>query len=129
MTQTSHFLTPLGHLAVLRIDGEDAAEFLHAQLSNDIAGASVAEARLAAYCNPKGRMLGSLVLWRETDQTDSAFLALVSADLVESLLKRLRMFVLRAKVRFEVSKLRAYGAYTAGTAGLTAPWQVQRSAA
>lgn len=103
------FLAPLDDLAVLRISGEDAPGFLHAQLSNDINGLGADEARLAAYCNPKGRMLGSLLLWRETTQQDSPLLALVKADIVEPLLKRLRMFVLRAKVGFEPTTLNVQG--------------------
>lgn len=110
------FLAPLDDLAVLRIDGADAKDFLHAQLSNDISGLTSSEARLAAYCNPKGRMLGSLVLWHESDQPDSPLLALVKADAAEAMLKRLRMFVLRAKVSFEPTDLRVYGVSSASSA-------------
>lgn len=110
MPQNMDFLAPLDDLAVLRISGDDAADFLHAQLSNDISGLGEHEARLAAYCNPKGRMLASLVLWRETPEAGSALLALVKADATEALLKRLRMFVLRAKVTIEATTLRVYGA-------------------
>lgn len=104
------FLAQLDDLAVLRIEGEDAVDFLHAQLSNDVSGMGSEEARLAAYCNPRGRMLGSLVLWRETAEAGSALLALVKADAIEAMLKRLRMFVLRSKVSFEPASLRVYGA-------------------
>ena len=114
------FLAPLDDLAVLRIEGADAKDFLHAQLSNDITGLAAAEARLAAYCNPKGRMLGNLVLWHETADADSPLLALVKADATEAMLKRLRMFVLRAKVSFESVPLRAYGASSASSAAIAA---------
>ena len=119
MTQTTDFLAHLDDLAVLRIEGEDAIDFLHAQLSNDISALGADEARLAAYCNPKGRMLGSLVLWRETAEPGSALLALVKADVLDSLLKRLRMFVLRSKVSFETTSLNVHGAsaVSRGTAG------------
>src|SRR5690606_38136700 len=109
MTQSHDFLAVLDDLAVLRIDGADATTFLQAQLSNDIAGMGPDDARLAAYCNAKGRMQGSLVIWRETDAADSPLLALVKADVAEALTKRLRMFVLRAKVTLEITSLKVYG--------------------
>lgn len=109
MPDTMDFLTRLDDLAVLRITGEDAVSFLHAQLSNDISGLGANEARLAAYCNPKGRTLGNLLLWRETAEADSALFAIIKADIAESLLKRLRMFVLRAKVVFDITPLQVCG--------------------
>ncbi len=110
------FLAPLDDLAVLRIEGADTKDFLHAQLSNDISGLAEADARLAAYCNPKGRMLGNLVIWHETGEPDSPLLAMVKADAADAMLKRLRMFVLRAKVSFEPTTLRVYGASSASSA-------------
>lgn len=120
------FLVRLHDLAVIRIDGEDAVDFLHSQLSNDIGGMGADDARLAAYCNPKGRMLGSLVVWSETGQPGSPLLALAKADILEPLLKRLRMFVLRAKVRFEVTSLAVYGASASAPPESAAPWRVLR---
>lgn len=121
------FLAHLDDLAVLRIEGEDAANFLHTQLSNDILGMSAADARLAAYCSPKGRMLGNLLLWHEHAAT-GALLAAVKADITEPLLKRLRMFVLRAKVRLDVTPLKVYGVSTAPSGTDTQPWQVEHAA-
>ncbi len=109
MTPNMDYLALLDDLAVLRIDGDDAVAFLHAQLSNDIGGMGPDDARLAAYCNPKGRMLGSLILWRENGEPGQPLLALVKADLVEPLLKRLRMFVLRAKVSLEITPRPIFG--------------------
>lgn len=137
MTQAMDFIVHLNDLAVLRIDGEDADSFLHTQLSNDISGMGADDARLAAYCTPKGRMLGSLVAWRETAEAGSPLLAIVKADLLEPLLKRLRMFVLRAKVRFEVTALKVHGVSMAPRAAdapqapwpaPAGPWQVHREA-
>ena len=109
MTPTDNFVALLDDLAVLRIDGPDAIDFLQSQLSNDIAGMGPTESRLAAYCNAKGRMQASLVRWRETAEEPSAILAMVKADLAEAFLKRLRMFVLRAKVTIEIISPAVYG--------------------
>lgn len=79
---------------LIRASGPDAASFLHAQLTNDVAKLSAAQARLAGYCSPKGRLLASFVIWRDTA---GDILLACSADLLPATLKRLRMFVLRAK--------------------------------
>lgn len=82
--------------AVIVAEGEEAASFLHGQLSNDVARLSSGEARLAAYCSAKGRMLASFVVCRPAP--DTLWLVLESA-LLPATLKRLSMFVLRAKAR------------------------------
>jgi folate-binding protein YgfZ len=56
----------------------------------------VGQARLAAYCSAKGRMLASFIVWREGPE---AYALACSADLLAPTLKRLGMFVLRAKCR------------------------------
>lgn len=81
---------------VIRAHGVDAATFLHSQLTQDIEGLGAEEARLAGYCSPKGRLLASFVVWRPAP--DEVLLA-CSADLLAATLKRLSMFVLRAKCR------------------------------
>lgn len=79
---------------LIRASGADAASFLHSQLTNDVAHLDVGQARLAGYCSPKGRLLASFVIWR--DAAGDILLA-CSADVLPATLKRLRMFVLRAK--------------------------------
>lgn len=124
MTHSQQFLVRLDDLAVLRIHGADAVAFVQAQLSNDISTLTVTDARLAAYCNPKGRMLASLVIVHETPASTESLLAVVKADIVESLLKRLRMFVLRSKVTLDVAPYSVWGVARGGAANL--PWHVQR---
>ena len=85
-------------LGIIRARGADAASFLHGQLTQDIQNLSGSEARLAAFLNVKGRMMASFVVWRPAD--DEVLLA-CSADLLAPTLKRLSMFVLRAKCRLD----------------------------
>jgi folate-binding Fe-S cluster repair protein YgfZ len=54
------------------------------------------QARLAGYCSAKGRLLATFVVWQGGD--DEVLLA-CSADLLPATLKRLSMFVLRAKCK------------------------------
>lgn len=81
---------------VIRAAGVDARSFLHGQLTQDIAHLEQGRARLAGYCSAKGRLLASFVVWCRGD--DEILLA-CSADVLPAVLKRLSMFVLRAKCR------------------------------
>jgi hypothetical protein len=89
-------IAALPHLGVIRAEGEDAAKFLHGQLTQDFSLLGLSEARLAAFCSAKGRMLASFVAFKRS-HTDIWLVC--SRDLLAPTLKRLSMFVLRAKVR------------------------------
>lgn len=88
----------LTHTGAIRARGADAAAFLHGQLTNDFTGLGLGEARLAAMCSAKGRMLASFVGFKRSH--DEIWLA-CRGDLLAATLKRLRMFVLRAKAQLD----------------------------
>jgi folate-binding protein YgfZ len=81
---------------LIRARGEDAASFLHGQLTQDVAHLTDGQARLAGFCSAKGRLLASFAVWRAAP--DDLLLA-CTADLLVPTLKRLSMFVLRARCR------------------------------
>ncbi len=81
---------------VIRASGADAATFLHGQLTQDILHLPAATARLAGYCSAKGRLLATFVVWRRGPED---ILLACSADVLPAVLKRLSMFVMRAKCR------------------------------
>lgn len=118
-------LAPLPHLGVIRAEGEDAAKFLHGQLTQDFSLLGLSEARLAAFCSAKGRMQASFVAFK---RSHGEILLVCSRDLLAPTLKRLSMFVLRAKVKLSdaSSELLLYG--LAGEAlqtlapGVHSPW-------
>ncbi|MFT3856911.1 MAG: folate-binding protein [Aquabacterium sp.] len=83
-------------LGVILAEGPDAANFLHGQLSQDVNGQTANEARLAAYCSAKGRMLASVLTLRP--QPELLWL-LTDRQVLPGLVKRLSMFVLRAKAK------------------------------
>jgi folate-binding protein YgfZ len=87
---------PLAHLGVIRVLGEDAAAFLHGQLTQDFALLGLSQARLAAFCSAKGRMQASFVGFK---RSHDEILLVCSRDLLAATLKRLSMFVLRAKAK------------------------------
>ncbi|HSI57828.1 MAG TPA: folate-binding protein [Ideonella sp.] len=88
--------TRLPDWGLIRARGEDAASFLQGQLTNDLALLPEGRARLAGYCSAKGRLLASFVVWRASP---GEFLLACSADVLPATLKRLSMFVLRARCK------------------------------
>jgi tRNA-modifying protein YgfZ len=86
----------LSDWGVIRAAGPEARKFLHSQLTQDMESLEMGQARLAGFCSAKGRLMATFVIWR--DGADDVLLA-CSADLLPSVLKRLSMFVLRAKCK------------------------------
>ena len=80
---------------VIRATGAEAASFLHSQLTQDMQHLQAGRAHLAGFCSAKGRLLATFVAWRRGDD----ILLACSADLLPTVLKRLSMFVLRAKCK------------------------------
>ena len=119
---------PLPHLGVIRVEGPDAANFLHGQLTQDFALLGRSEARLAAFRSAKGRVQASFIGFKRSQED---ILLVCSADLLAPVLKRLSMFVLRAKARLSDASgtFHVYG--IAGTAlqalapEPAAPWSKQ----
>lgn len=89
------FIAPLTHLGLIIAEGEEAASFLHNQLTNDILGLTPQSACLAGYCSPKGRLLATMLVWR----TEHRVMMALPREILPAILKRLQMFVLRAKVK------------------------------
>jgi folate-binding protein YgfZ len=83
---------------VIRARGADAATFLQGQLTNDVLNLGPGRARLAGFCSAKGRLQASFLLWQAADDE---FLLACSASLLAPTLKRLSMFVLRAKCKLD----------------------------
>jgi hypothetical protein len=89
-------VAPLAHLGVIRVLGPDAASFLQSQLTQDFALLGLSEARLAAYCSAKGRMLASFFGFK---RSHTEILLVCSRDILGKTLQALSRFVLRAKVK------------------------------
>ena len=96
MSDLLNGVSPLPHLGVIRVEGEDAGSFLQGQLTQDFALLGPAQARLAGFCSAKGRMQASFIGFQ---RGPAEILLVCSRDLLAPTLKRLSMFVLRAKAR------------------------------
>lgn len=91
-------LCRMSHFAVIRVEGADAQSFLQGQLSSDLREVSGSHSQYSSYSNAKGRVLGNFLVW----QFRGDYFLLVSADIAETLCKRLSMFVLRAQVKLQI---------------------------
>jgi folate-binding protein YgfZ len=105
---------------VIRAAGADAASFLQSQLTQDVLGLDAQRACLAGWCSAKGRLMASFVVWRPA--ADEVLLA-CSADVLPAVLKRLSMFVLRAKCKLSdaSAELPLFG--VAGPAATAPAWR------
>jgi folate-binding protein YgfZ len=124
-----HFqgVAPLPHLGIIRTAGADAASFLHNQLTNDVLLMKDGECRLAAFCNAKGRMQASFVVYKRSAEE---VLLICRKDLLAQTVKRLSMFVLRAKAKlsdatdeFQLRGLAGDAVRQALNGASTEPWQ------
>jgi folate-binding protein YgfZ len=93
--------TPSGMLnpadwGLILAEGSDAGTFLQGQLTNDVILLPTGQSRLSGYCSAKGRLLASFVVLKLSQEQ---FLMVCHKDLIAAMVKRLSMFVLRAKVK------------------------------
>jgi folate-binding protein YgfZ len=89
------FVAPVTDLGLIAVTGDDAASFLHNQLTNDVEHLAAGEARLAGYCTPKGRLLATFLVWRDSQ----AIWLQLPREQQAALQRRLSMYVLRAKAK------------------------------
>ncbi|HHH43430.1 MAG TPA: folate-binding protein [Gammaproteobacteria bacterium] len=94
---TGNVFADLSHYGLISVHGEDAATFLQGQLTNDIRKVDDLHSQLSGLCNPKGRLLATFRVFR---RGDSYYLCL-PASMLEEVIRRLRMFVLRSRVTLE----------------------------
>lgn len=87
----------LQHLALIAVRGADAEAFLQGQLTSDIGQLDADRAQPSAWCSPKGRVLTCFLVFRY----DDSLMLQLPASLLESTLKRMRMYVLRARATLE----------------------------
>ncbi len=84
----------LSHLGLLQLQGADTVTFLQGQVTNDVKLLGGHHAHYTAYCNPKGRMLALFLAFTHYDHVHLQ----MPKELIESIAKRLKMYVMRSKV-------------------------------
>jgi len=93
-TKNNNTLCDLSHLGLLEISGEDAVTFLQGQVTNDVKQLTGNNAHYTGYCNPKGRLLALFLAFAHNDHLHLQ----LPKSVLEPILKRLKMYVLRSKV-------------------------------
>jgi tRNA-modifying protein YgfZ len=116
----------LADRGVIRASGADAASFLQGQLTNDVAGLDSRTACLAGFCSAKGRLQATFIVWRPAADE---FLLSCPREVLAPMLKRLSMFVLRAKCKLtdtsdDLSVFAVAGPAAAAMLDGTAVWRV-----
>jgi hypothetical protein len=90
-------LASLTSFSGFTVTGADAVTFLQGQLTHDVKALALGHHQRTGYCTPKGRLLGVMIQWKSDETTIHH---LLPTQVQETLLKRLKMFVLRAKAVF-----------------------------
>src|SRR5688572_13857157 len=85
----------LNRYGLLAVSGADARDFLHAQLTNDVAHLPPERSAFAGWCTAKGRLLATMLVIPAQD----GFLLQLARDIAPAVAKRLSMFILRSKVK------------------------------
>lgn len=88
----------LTHLSAIRFSGSDAGDFLHNQLSADVLGLASGDSVYACYCEPKGRVLALMLVYRAEDD----FIIIMSGTLVKAITDRLKIYRMRSSVSIDV---------------------------
>lgn len=90
-------LSDLSNRGIIEIHGEDAESFLQNQFTNDIRRVTETTHQLSAWCSPKGRVIANFRLFQHANN----YYLVLPADLVDPVLKKLRMYVMMSKVTLE----------------------------
>ncbi len=90
-----NIIADLSHYGLIEVTGKDAETFLAAQFTSDVRQISESASQLSAWCTPQGRVLAVFRIF----QRAGAYYLLLPGELLEMILRRLRMYILRSDVR------------------------------
>ncbi len=85
-------------LSIIEVKGIDSAKFLQGQLTNDINQLDQKTFQFSAHLNNKGRMLASFIISKANHET---YYLITSSEIIDKIIPRLKMFVLRSKVEIQ----------------------------
>jgi len=89
-----NIITDLSHLSLVEVTGDDAEDFLNGQFTTNIKQLAKHHLQFSAWCNPKGQVKTTFFIYRH----ETGFNILLPAELLESFLKQLQMYIMRANV-------------------------------
>lgn len=97
MLHSQSVIVKLSHLTFIAVRGARAAEFLQGQLTCDVREVNDTQSRLAAHCNPKGRVLSTFRVLCYQDQ----FYLLTPASMQPLVIEQLKRYAALFKVSLE----------------------------
>ena len=110
--------------ALIGVSGPDAASFLHAQLTSEVLSLAPLRTQYSGHCSPKGRLLGTFLLWR----LENEIVLQLPASIAAAMRARLQKYVLRSRVtltdvseRFRIFGFVAKNGEAASAFGQAAP--------
>lgn len=84
----------LTHFSLLKISGNDAETFLQGQITCNVKELTNTNSFFSAFCNAKGRVIATFLIYKDNED----YLLIVPTVLVEKVVNKLKMYVLRAAV-------------------------------
>ena len=90
----------LEHLSVVEIKGDDSAEFLQGQMTQDIYSIEDSKASVTSILNPQGRIVSTAFVFKWGE----SFILILNNELRDKLIAWLSRFILRSKVEITQSE-------------------------
>jgi folate-binding protein YgfZ len=87
--------------SMIAVRGNDAETFLQGQLSNDITAVGADKPLLAAWCNPKGRVICLL----QVLPIEGGYGLVLPSEMAAGILQRLTLFRFRSKVELDIESV------------------------
>ena len=94
LADNSDIICDLSHFSTVVFAGDDAAEFIQGQFTNDVTKVDEDNSQISGFCNNKGRMIANFRLFQHQQ---NYFISLKS-DLLEDSISHLQNYILRAEV-------------------------------
>ena len=90
----------LEHLSVVEIKGDDSAEFLQGQMTQDIYSIQNSKASVTSILNPQGRIVSTAFVFKWGE----SFILILNNEVRDKLIAWLSRFILRSKVEITQSE-------------------------
>ena len=95
----------LEHLSIVEIKGDDSAEFLQGQMTQDIYSIENSKASVTSILNPQGRIVSTAFVFKWGE----SFILILNNELRDKLIAWLSRFILRSKVEITQSDDSIFG--------------------
>ncbi len=96
-SECQNIICDLSHFSTLVIAGDDAANFMQGQFTNDVLLVSEDKSQINAFCNKKGRMIANFRLFKNKQN----YFLTVKSDLVDKSIEHLQDYIVRSHVAIQ----------------------------